>query len=385
MSRKTIFFLPVLTLTLFACNLTTPVTSVPPTAAPLNTAVPPTATGVVIVPTSNPIPTSTSVPVPSATAVPPTLIPTAVVVPVSIPASPNYIDDRTDPWQVIVSYYNAISRQEYSRAYGYWNDPANMLGNFTTFANGYADTASVDLVFGPIDAGAGMNQVYYAVPVILKVTNTNTSHVNYAACYMVHSTNAGVYGAPPVDPMIIVQGGATPSDLNAPDASVLATACASYPSGGMIMMVTPSNADISASNFIDNRSGPVETVSSLLNALNLKQYARAYGYYTDGALFPGPYDPWAAGYADTGSITVTFGTPTSEGAAGSTYWKLPTALKALSTTNTLQTFVGCYTLRLVQPGIQVAPPFKPLGIVSGKFKLVSNNADINSLLPNACK
>jgi hypothetical protein len=128
----------------------------------------------------------------------------------------------------------------------------------------------------------------------------------------------------------------------------------------------------------------VETVSSFLNALNLKQYVRAYYYFQTPATFPGPYDPWSAGYAATDTLTVTFGTVQSEGAAGSTYYKVPLATHVVTSSNATQNFVGCYTLRLAQPANQTVPPFQPLGIVSGKFSQVASGANANSLLPTAC-
>jgi hypothetical protein len=286
---------------------------------------------------------------------------------------------------VIVSFYNAVNRKEYLRAYSYYADPATTLGSYTSFANGYSDTASVDLVFGQITGDPGMSQVYYTIPVILKATSTTNTHTNYAACYVVHEASPDVFGAPPISPMSIAQGSAQISSLNAPDASVLASACSGYPVGGNPPFSAYSNGlSIDKSNFVDNRSGPVETVSSFLNALNLKQYVRAYSYFQDPATFPGPYDSFAAGYADTGVITVTFGTLQSEGAAGSIYYKLPLATVVLTTTNTTQTFVGCYTLRLSQPSVQGVPPFQPMGIVSGKFNQVANGTDVNPLLPSAC-
>ena len=302
------------------------------------------------------------------------------------PTIAGYIDDRSTPSQVIVSFYNAINRQEYSRAYGYYRTPDTTLGSFSTFASGYADTASVDLVFGQITGDPGMSQVYYTVPVLLKTTATNNTHANYAACYVVHETSPDVYGAPPISPMSIDRGSAQPSNINTSDATVLATACSGYPTGGNPPFSASSNSlNIDKNNFVDNRSGPVETVSSLLNALNLKQYVRAYSYFQDPATFPGAYAPYAAGYANTAAITVTFGTVQSEGAAGSIYYKLPLAMKVLTSSSAKQTFVGCYTLRFVQPSIQTAPPFQPLGITTGNFTQVANTSDINTLLPTACK
>jgi len=354
----------------------TPNPTVIDTLSPANTVLPtvtqsaPAAT--LSVPTATLVPGNTSIPAPTITA----------------PANPgltNYIDDRSTPSQVIVSFYNAIDRKEYSRAYGYWADPATSLGSFNSWVNGYGDTASVKLVFGQLTGDPGMSQVYYTVPVILKVTSKNNTQANYSACYVVHETTPDVFGAPPISPMSIAQGSAQPSDINTSNASVLASACSGYPVGGNPPFSASSNGlNIDKNNFVDNRSGPVETVSSLLNAINLKQYVRAYSYFQVPATFPGPYDSYAAGYTDTQAITVTFGTPQSEGAAGSLYFKVPLALKVSTTTNITQTFVGCYTLRLSQPANQTTPPFQPMGIISGKFTQLANGTDVNPLLPAAC-
>ena len=83
-------------------------------------------------------------------------------------------------------------------------------------------------------------------------------------------------------------------------------------------------------------------------------------------------------------MTVIFGTVQGEGAAGSLYYKVPLALKALTTSGAAQTFVGCYTLRLAQPAVQATPPFQPIGIIAGKFTQVANGTDVVPLLPTAC-
>jgi hypothetical protein len=374
-----------LSLSLFSCNLQTPLTA---TTIPTNTApelaTPSETSTQMATATQAPTETSTTAPVPIATLTQASATPAET--PVSIPASNQYIDDRSTPVQVIVSLYNAIDRKEYSRAYSYWDNPQTSLGDFDVYASGYQDTATVDLVFGMISADAGMSQIRFIVPVILKVTTTSHTQQNFSACYIVHETNPGVYGAPPFMPMGIEQGSAQVSSTQADDLNVLSTACSAYPAGyGPAYPTTNLSLDINKDNFVDNRSGPIETISSFLNSLNRQEYVRAYSYFQDPASFPGTYDPWAAGYADTGSITVIFGTVQSEGAAGSIYYKVPLAQQALSTSNVLQTFVGCYTLRLPQPANQAVPPFHPLGIVSGNFNLVANDANLNALISTACQ
>jgi hypothetical protein len=398
MSRKSaIPVLLVIVLVIPACILTGGPT---PTAIPTSTVSIPSAAAstptlpvatVIQVPSDTPLPTNTQVPsntpLPTDTQVSntPQPTPTITVIPVIIPTPANYVDDRSTPWQVIISFYNAINRQEYSRAYGYWADPSTMLGSFNAFAAGYQDTASVDLVFGEITSDAYMSQVDYTIPVLLKTTARNNTHTNSAACYVVHEVSPDVMGTPPNIPMSISKGSARASEINLSDASALATACNGYTLGGATAPITSGSLSIDKSNFLDDRSGPIETVSSFLNALNRKQYVRAYSYFDDPAAFPGPYGPYAAGYSNTDMITATFGTVQSEGAAGSEYYKVPLSTKVLTTTGGTQTFVGCYTLRISQPAVQAVPPFRSMGITTGKFTQVDNNSDVNSLLPSACK
>lgn len=300
------------------------------------------------------------------------------------PASDDYLDDRSTPSQVIVSYFNAINRKEYARAYGYWRDPSNNVGSFSSFAGGYTDTASVTLVFGSITADRAMSQFHYTIPVILKTTSNAGTPAKWAACYIVHAVVPEVFGAPPFEPMDIDQASVNPSDVNADDSALLASACSSSYGGSYSVPVGGSPLSIDKSNFLDNRSGPIETVSSLLNALNLGQYVRAYAYFKDPSNFPGTYQSYAAGFADTGVITAIFGTVQSQGAAGTLYYKVPAALKVLTTSNATQTFVGCYTLSLAQPGAQVSPPYQSLGIIAAKFRMVANSTDLNGQLQTAC-
>jgi hypothetical protein len=398
MSRKFVVpFMLIFALALFGCNLTSTGTTLAATVIPISTATVSLATAATpsaatLVDAATSIPINTAVPTatvpaatatlaPSATSVP---APTHTAAPVYNPSTAKYIDDRSTPSLVIVSLFNAINRQEYLRAYNYWTDPANSLGSFTSYAAGYQDTASVGLVFGQISGDAGMSQIHFTVPVILKATARNGTHSNFAACYIVHETSPDVYGAPPFAPMGIDQGSAKVADMNASDSSVLATACSGSPSGPMVVPVVGESLNIDKNNFVDNRSGPIETVSSFLNALNLKQYVRAYSYYQDPSSYPGAYGPYAAGYANTDVITVTFGTVQSQGALGSLYYKVPLAMHVLTTSSSTQTFVGCYTLRLGQPAVQATPPFQPMGIVAGKFSQVANSTNVSALLPTAC-
>jgi hypothetical protein len=301
---------------------------------------------------------------------------------VSFPyAAGTYIDDRSTPWEVIVSLFNAVSSKQYSRAYGYWNNPAV---SFSDYAAGYKDTGTVNLVFGQITSSGAAGSIYYTVPVILQAFATNGVQANYAACYIVRYVQAGNFGAPPFQPMGIDQGTATNISLSANISAALSTACNGMPSGANPVAITANNLNIDKNNYLDNRSGAIETVSSLLNSLNLKQYVRAYYYFQAPATYPGNFTTWSNGFSNTDTITVTFGAVQQEGAAGSLYSKVPLAEVVTTTSATTQTFVGCYTLRLGQPANQMTPPFQPMGIIAGTFTQVANGTDVGSMLPTAC-
>ena len=317
----------------------------------------------------------------------PTAEPTATVqTPETLPdiSQANYLDDRSTPAALMLSFYNAINRQEYLRAYSYYAN-TDALGSFDQFANGYADTQSVAVVFGAIANEGAAGSIYFTVPMVLNVTKTDQSAQKYAACYILRFPQPGNYGAPPITPMHIDKATAQSVDLSMGDSEALALACSAldFQAGAMSEAASVEvSADVSASNYVDNRSDPLSLINSLLNAINRQEYVRAYSYW---ATPPGAYNDYAAGYADTASVSAEYGTVTSDPGAGQIYYSVPMILHANLTDGSSQTFAGCYVLHLSQPGIQATPPFAPLGIKSGDFQQVDANADISALLQTVCQ
>ena len=132
----------------------------------------------------------------------------------------------------------------------------------------------------------------------------------------------------------------------------------------VLALTTPA---IAAPQYLDDRSTPEAVISSFYNAIGRQEYARAWSYYEDGQGVP-RFDDFVKGYADTASVAVSFGQSAQEGAAGSIYYTLPVSIDALSGAGKHSYFAGCYTLRLANPAIQAAPPFRPLHIVEGHLK-----------------
>ena len=134
--------------------------------------------------------------------------------------------------------------------------------------------------------------------------------------------------------------------------------------------------------YLDNRSDAASLVRSLYNAVNRKEYARAWDYYGDQKPAK-TYDKFVQGYADTQRVDVATGAVSEEGAAGSIFYSVPVAIKATDSKGNQKTFAGCYTARLAQPQIQ-EPPFQPMHIEKGQLKPVDGGGPLSNDLPESC-
>ena len=130
------------------------------------------------------------------------------------------------PVDLLASYYNAINRKEYQRAYGYWQNPPLP---YNTFANGFSDTTGVQLIVQPpthIDAGAG--NLYTAIPTLLVAQHTDGSIHTYAGCIVTHKSNLHPPDIPQEDVWHLSQASLQEVANNANIPALLAQACAAY-------------------------------------------------------------------------------------------------------------------------------------------------------------
>jgi hypothetical protein len=134
--------------------------------------------------------------------------------------------------------------------------------------------------------------------------------------------------------------------------------------------------------YLDNRSTPASLIRSLYNAVNRKEYARAYGYFHNDPATPS-FDDFTAGYKTTASVDLAVGKVEQEGAAGSILSRVPVAIRAHMDDGTSKTFAGCYWLRLAQPTIQT-PPFTPLHIEKAKLSAASGSGALAGQVPGSC-
>jgi hypothetical protein len=297
--------------------------------------------------------------------------------------SPDYLDDRSTATGLIQSYFNAINLKQYLRAYSYW-ESGSQVGAFDKFQQGYQDTTSVQVSLGTISGDAGAGQLHFTVPAALVAQTTGGKTQTFSACYTLHLSNPGIQGVPPFKPLGIATGTAKAAANGTKTKDLLAHACDGVPQGAPIDPAPVTNTqDITSANYLDDRSSPADVLSSLFNAINRKEYVRAYSYW-EGNSQVGPFDKFQQGYAGTASVLLTTGPVSSDAEAGQLYYSVPAVLKAKTSGGATQMFSACYILHLSRPEIQGVPPFQPLAIKSATAKLVSNGSDSAILLEQAC-
>ena len=145
-----------------------------------------------------------------------------------------------------------------------------------------------------------------------------------------------------------------------------------------VFLVMFTNLGLAEDRYSDDRSTAADLVHSLYNAVNLREYARAYDYFS---VPPSKdYASYEKGFADTARVDVITGDVFSDGAAGSIYYSVPTAIKATDSKGNAKYFAGCYTVRAVNGAIQ-EPPFRPLHIEKGALKPAKADDYSSSFLP----
>ncbi|NLX09535.1 MAG: META domain-containing protein [Chloroflexi bacterium] len=96
-------------------------------------------------------------------------------------------EDVDSPVGLLASYYNAINRQDYQRAYGYWETPAEP---FDQFASGFADTVSARVIIEPpmrYEGAAG--SLYASIPTVLIAQRTDGTQATFSGCFVARRPN----------------------------------------------------------------------------------------------------------------------------------------------------------------------------------------------------
>ncbi|MGB3390541.1 MAG: DUF1176 domain-containing protein [Pseudaminobacter sp.] len=131
-------------------------------------------------------------------------------------AEPVYLDNRSDADSLVRSFYNAINRQEYSRAWEYFGEvkPAK---DFESFVAGYEQTGEVEVVTGDAGVEGAAGSTYFNIPVAILARSKDDSEAVFAGCYTARLANPQVQ-EPPFSGLHIEKGTLKPSDSSLAEA-----------------------------------------------------------------------------------------------------------------------------------------------------------------------
>jgi hypothetical protein len=108
-------------------------------------------------------------------------------------------DDSAQPVNLLTSYYDAIARGDYARAYSYWEgQPRNQT--LQRFTQGFARTANIQVVVGLVFQNEGAaGSIYTDIPTVITATNNGTPQF-FAGCFIARKSNVLVGNATQPDP-----------------------------------------------------------------------------------------------------------------------------------------------------------------------------------------
>ncbi len=115
-----------------------------------------------------------------------------------------YIDDRSDPANLIQSFYNAVTRKEYARAWDYYGDE-KPAADVETFAHGYDDTAQVNVITGNVAMEGAAGSTFYYLPVSIVSFAADGSEKVFSGCYTFRLADPSIQ-EPPFRPLHIEKG-----------------------------------------------------------------------------------------------------------------------------------------------------------------------------------
>jgi META domain-containing protein len=127
----------------------------------------------------------------------------------------------------------------------------------------------------------------------------------------------------------------------------------------------------------DDRSDPLATLASYYNAINARDYRRAYRFWESS---PQSFEQFTRGFADTDRVRLLIEPPDHiEGAAGSSFAEISTVIIATSRNGNERVFAGCYTLRRSN--------VRDMGwlIYRANLAAVSSTGRLSGLLAQGCR
>lgn len=125
-------------------------------------------------------------------------------------AQERYLDDRSTATAVVQSYYNAISSQQYSRAWSYRmrlgadTDWGEQYRAYEKFRDGFGHTRRhITLLTGAVFDDGAAGSYRYGVPVAIDVMGDDGRHERFAGCFYLKLSSPTAQDDIPYQPLYI--------------------------------------------------------------------------------------------------------------------------------------------------------------------------------------
>lgn len=243
-------------------------------------------------------------------------------------------DDQTTPLTVLGSYANAINLGDYERAYAYWRN----LPEDRSFENGtgeFDQIAEMRIAASlPVITEGAAGSIFASVSayvVIERIPENQSLAPTNIACFVVRRSNVPEGDNAEPDPnWYLYSAEILPISI---DNIELSDRVCGFDDG------------IAGKGMYENLLTPEDLLTSYYNAITLRDYPRAYGYWSappDQTL-----EEFAAGFQNLDGVSV-YADVTGirvEGAAGSIYTSMPVLITTTQLVGDPQGFVGCFVMR----------------------------------------
>ncbi len=300
-----------------------------------------------------------------------TLLPLATVTAGPRPTG-DYLDNRSSPEEVLRSYANALNHKVYAQAFSYWwPGGGENAPTFAELVNNMQGIETVQIQVRGMSDGAAAGSRYWRAAALETHRRSDGTTASFDACYTLRLADPQIQAVPPFQPLGIVSAelsqSGTPGDCLA----------------GAERPVTPQPAatGIGPDVYIDNRTAATDVLRSLFNAVNRKEYVRAFAYWRTP---PAGLEAFQQGYADTALVEIETGAEQGDSGAGRAGYRVPVALHARTIAGAEQHYGGCYVVSFPQPGFQSQVPFQTLAIDRGQVSVYATAAQATAALATAC-
>lgn len=129
---------------------------------------------------------------------------------------PTYLDDRSDPAAIVRSFYNAVTRKEYARAWSYYGEK-KPVADYAAFLAGFGDTEGVTLATGPVTSEGAAGSLHGTVPIAIEATHADGSIHVFAGCVTTRQIQPAIQ-EPPFQPLFIDRAALHPATASLNDA-----------------------------------------------------------------------------------------------------------------------------------------------------------------------